>query len=120
MDKGNGYRTRSRERERDRDRDEHGRTARLKELIREELNFLLRSEVSDPRLDGVVVTIVDLTGDGSCARVWFAAQTEGEQMEALDGAAGFLRNHLAESLGLKRTPELRFRRDRATRAFDEE
>jgi ribosome-binding factor A len=37
--------------------------------------------------------------------------------EALDGAAGYLRDDLAESLGLKRTPDLRFRRDPATRAF---
>lgn len=111
---GNGNRARTRERE------DHGRAVRLRELIREELNFLLRSEMGDPRLGGVVVTMVDLTRDGSCARVWFSVDTDGDREEALEGAAGFLRSRLAESLGLKRTPELRFRRDRATRAFDEE
>jgi ribosome-binding factor A len=93
------------------------RTVRLQELIREEVNFLLRSEVSDPHLQGVVVTFVELTGDGSCARIWFTSETDNNETEALDRASGFLRNHLAASLGLKRTPELRFRRDPATRAF---
>ena len=95
------------------------RTLRLQELIREELNFLLRGEVRDPRLDGVEITMVELSGDGSRARVWFTTEIEKEQdtLDALDGAAGFLRDDLAESLGLKRTPDLRFRRDPATRAF---
>jgi ribosome-binding factor A len=48
-------------------------------------------------------------------RAWFVAENEIDALEALDGAAGFLRNDLAESLGLKRTPELRFRRDPVSR-----
>lgn len=118
MGKGNERRTRTRTRERA--RQAGGRNERLQQLIREEINWLLRNDVRDPRLADVVVTLVDLTGDGSCARIWFGAENEGEQLEALAGATGFLRTQLAASLGLKRTPELRFRRDRATRAFDEE
>ena len=100
---------------------EGARGERLQELIREELNFLLRYEIRDPRLDGVVATMVQLVRDGSCARIWFSAEDDehhedGEDpAEALERAAGFLRSQLAESLGLKRTPELRFRRDPATR-----
>jgi|SRR4051812_17840579 ribosome-binding factor A len=93
------------------------RTVRLQELIREELNFLLRGEVQDPRLDSVVVTMVELSPDGSRARIWFAADEPEAALRALDGAAGFLRSDLAEALGLKRTPDLRFRRDPTTRAF---
>lgn len=106
-------------RRRDREAGHGARLARLQELIREELNFLLRGEARDPRLDGVEITMVELSGDGSRARVWFTAEIEREQdaLDALDGAAGFLRDDLAESLGLKRTPDLRFRRDPATRAF---
>jgi ribosome-binding factor A len=96
---------------------EGGRTVRLQELIREEVNYLLRCEVADARLDGVAVTFVQLAGDGSCARLWFTAEGEQDRTEALERAAGFLRGHLADSLALKRTPELRFRRDPATRAF---
>ena len=88
---------------------------RLQELIREEVNFLLRCEMTDARLEGVAVTFVELAGD--CARLWFTADGEQDRTEALERAAGFLRDHLAESLSLKRTPELRFRRDPATRSL---
>jgi ribosome-binding factor A len=98
-------------------RESHGgpRTERLQELIREEVNFLLRNEVRDPRLQGVEITMVELTADGSCARLWFTAEDEQDRNTACERVAGFLRAQLAEGLGLKRTPELRFRRDRATR-----
>jgi ribosome-binding factor A len=107
-------------RSREREAGEGARIVRLQELIRQEVNFLLRSEVRDPRLDGVVITMVELAGDGSSARLWFTAETAEDRSEALAGAAGFLRSELAETLALKRTPELRFRRDPATRAFDEQ
>jgi len=90
---------------------------RLQELICKEVNLLLRSEVRDRRLDEVSITMVELTGD--CARLWFTGPEGEGALEALQGAAGFLRSHLADGLGLKRTPDLRFRRDPATRAFDE-
>jgi ribosome-binding factor A len=93
------------------------RTLRLQELIREEVNLILRNEVRDPRLDGVVITMVELAGDGSCARLWFTAEGDEDRREACEHIAGFLRTQLAEGLGLKRTPDLRFRRDPATRAL---
>jgi ribosome-binding factor A len=96
------------------------RTVRLQELIREELNYLLRGEVGDPRLDGVEVTMVELSGDGARARIWVTTENEAAALDALDGAAGFLRTDLAESLSLKRTPDLRFRRDPATRQLASE
>jgi ribosome-binding factor A len=107
---------------RTRDRDEGGgsdgtRVVRLQELIREEVNLILRNEVRDPRLDGVVITMVELAADGSCARLWFTAEGDDDKREACEHVAGFLRTQLAESLGLKRTPELRFRRDPASRTF---
>jgi ribosome-binding factor A len=107
----------SEKRSRGRRDSEGGRTVRLQELIREELNYLLRCEVTDARLQGVAVTFVQLAGDGSCARLWFTAEGEQDRTETLERAAGFFRGHLVDSLALKRTPELRFRRDPATRAF---
>jgi ribosome-binding factor A len=102
------------------ERDDGGdgtRTLRLQELIREEVNLILRNDVRDPRLDGVVITMVQLAGDGSCARLWFTAEGDADKRDACEHIAGFLRTQLAESLGLKRTPELRFRRDPASRTF---
>jgi len=103
----------------DRVRESGIRQVRLQELIREEVNALLRNEIRDERLAGLAVTMVDLSRDGSCARLWFTDDNQIED-EALERAAGFLRARLAEALDLKRTPELRFRRDRATRALREE
>src|SRR4051794_28039375 len=103
-------RTRTRERE----VSDGGRMVRLQELIREELSFLLRGEIRDPALADVEISMVELTGE--CARVWFFGD-DNQATPALEKAAGFLRSRLADSLGLKRTPELRFRRDPATRAL---
>jgi len=105
-----------RRRNRQRAANEGARALRLQELIREEVNLLLRGEIRDGRLDGVSITQVELNGD--CARLWFSGPVESEVGEALAGAAGFLRSRLTESLGLKRTPDLRFRRDPATRKLD--
>jgi ribosome-binding factor A len=94
------------------------RVARIQELIREEINFLLRAELQDPELDTVEVTMVEMLGD--CARLWFSADGDADRLPALDRAKGFMRRHLADALGLKRTPDLRFRRDPVSRQFMKE
>jgi ribosome-binding factor A len=92
------------------------RSARLQELIREEVSFMFDNEIGDARLQDVRVTFVDLTPDGSCARVWYSTGGEArETARALERVTPFLRTRVAESLGLKRTPEIRFRRDDVSR-----
>jgi ribosome-binding factor A len=113
--------TRQQHRQRSRDEREGGdgtRIVRLQELIREEVNLILRNEVRDPRLDSVVITMVELAGDGSRARLWYTAEGDEDRRDACEHIAGFLRTQLAESLGLKRTPDLTFRRDPASRSFE--
>ncbi len=98
-------------------RDAGIRSVRIEELFREELNSLLDSEISDPRLEGARVTAVELSSDGSRARIWFALvgadETVGvrDVQAAFERASGFLRSRLCETLALKRMPELRFRHD---------
>ena len=97
------------------------RSLRLEELFREEMNSLLDGEVNDPRLDGVHVTRVELSRDGSRARIWFQlTKTAGEGVPSADAARaafehaqGFFRSRLCDALSLKRMPELRFRHDPA-------
>jgi ribosome-binding factor A len=97
------------------------RAARLQELIRQEVSFMFENEIRDGRLQDVRVTFVDLTADGSCARIWYSVAAASRELDnALARVAPFLRARLAESLGLKRTPEVRFRRDEATRSFANE
>ena len=80
------------------------------------MNSLLESEINDRDLDGVRITTVELSHDGARARLWYIMTHE--QLEpsptterAFQRASGFLRRELCDSLSLKRTPELQFRRD---------
>jgi ribosome-binding factor A len=83
------------------------------------LNSLLDDEISDPRLEGVRITRVELTRDGSSARVWFSVRhpTRDVSLDAVttafEHAAGFIRLRLSDALPLKRSPELRFKHDPA-------
>jgi ribosome-binding factor A len=96
------------------------RGRRLEELFREELNSLLDGEIADPRLEGARVSRVELTRDGSSARIWFVVTTHDRPLStdrylnAFERAAGFIRTRLGEALPLKRLPELRFRFDPTT------
>jgi len=103
-------------------RDAGIRALRIEELFREELNSIIDCEVTDPRLEGTRVSFVELSRDGSRARVWFStAATQGEELAlnssqleaAFERASGFLRSRLCEALPLKRMPELSFRHDPA-------
>jgi ribosome-binding factor A len=87
------------------------RHERLETSIREELESLLRDDVSDPELDGVHVRAVVLSADYRSARVHFVVP-RGRPRPAVERAfaraAPFLRGRLAESIELKRVPDLRF------------
>lgn len=102
----------------------HVRHVRLGELIREEIDFLLDTEIEDRRLEGARVTAVELARDGSRARIWFTLRdpsvTEEVGERAMQGARGFLRARLCDALSLKRVPELSFRLDPSAGAFDAE
>lgn len=97
------------------------RGLRLATLFRTELNYLLDNEITDPRLQGTRVTEVELSRDGSRARIWFSMNPNDTSIptrdvaSAFERAAGFLRVRLGEALPLKRMPELRFRHDPAFR-----
>src|SRR6478609_4689439 len=77
------------------------RALRLQELIRQEVNLVLETEIRDRRLEDVTITFVELTADGSCARLWFSAagkeekdEKKEDKLEALTRATGFLRTRL--------------------------
>jgi len=97
------------------------RHPRLEELFREELNAIFDFEISDPRLDGTRVSFVELSRDGSRARVWLSSRknihnsgpSAVELEAAFERASRFLRGCLCDALPLKRMPELSFRVDPA-------
>ena len=91
-------------------------TRRLGEQLREKLGYILLFEVSDPRLDLVTLTGVEVSIDRSFARVFVSCDGDryDEVLEALGSAKGRIRSLLARSLDWRVTPELDFRIDRST------
>ncbi len=90
------------------------RTERIGEDLRGEIARVLHEDVSDPRIEMVSLTRVDVAPDLSHALVfWSSLQSESIDriQEGLESAAAFVRRRLARQLPLKRTPELRFRHD---------
>jgi len=92
------------------------RVERVSHRIHQELAVLLERGVSDPRLVGVSVVRVEVTGDLRIAKVYVnaAGRTTTEMREVMDGlahASGYLRRVLAASLDLRFAPELRFYAD---------
>jgi ribosome-binding factor A len=83
--------------------------------IRQILSELLLSEVSDPRLQGITITKVELDAELTIAKVWVNALGEEERAaEILNGfkhAKGFLRREVGKRVRLRKTPDLIFRWD---------
>ena len=87
---------------------------RIETLIKRELAPIIVNRLSDPALDMVTVTDVDLTNDMSYATVFvsFLKEENVEKgMEALQKAKGMLRSEIAKVLTTRRTPELLFKFD---------
>ena len=106
------------------------RTERIGELLRGEIAKALRQEITDPRIQLVTLTRVDVAPDLSHALVYWSSMTKGAAGEistdmsverkaeianigeGLESAAGFLRTRIARNLpDLRRTPALRFHHD---------
>ncbi|HEX5419179.1 MAG TPA: 30S ribosome-binding factor RbfA [Gammaproteobacteria bacterium] len=98
---------------------EFSRRLRVAAELQRLLNGLLHAEIKDPRLAGVTVTEVELSGDLSSARVYFATldpdEDPGEAREGFDRAGGFMRSRIGRSLRLRRVPELHFVHDVSAR-----
>lgn len=92
------------------------RTARLDELLREEITGIIGREVQDPRVGFVTVTSVDVSADLRHATVWVSvigsADERRETLRALGRAMPFVRRRLGV-LRLRRIPELHLRHDAA-------
>jgi len=91
------------------------RSRRIEDQVQRILSEVLRVSVRDPRLNGVIVTAVDVSRDLGVAWVYFTSldpdQDAAELLEAFESAMGFLRSQLAKQLTVRQVPELRFRHD---------
>jgi ribosome-binding factor A len=93
------------------------RTDRVNALLRQELQQLIQSELTDPRIGFATVTGVEVSADLRHARVFVSVMAEAEQREAslraLEDARHFLRHELAGRTELRYVPELTFKLDRS-------
>lgn len=92
------------------------RLARLNDQIRADISELIRREMKDPRLAGLIsVTGVQVSPDLRFAKVFVSVlgsvEDEKHSLTALRRASGFLRGQLAERLTTRRAPELQFYAD---------
>ena len=90
------------------------RTARVDELLREEISAVIQREVDDPRIGFVTITDVEATPDLRHADVWVSIiGTPDERrttFRALSRAMPFVRQRLGK-LRLKRIPALHVKED---------
>jgi ribosome-binding factor A len=97
------------------------RSYQIADQIQRDLTELIARELKDPRVGMVTLNAVEVTPDYAHAKVFFSILV-GEPQEtedALNQAAGFLRNHLFKRLHIHTVPTLHFHFDRTTeRAAD--
>lgn len=93
------------------------RTRQVGELLREELDDIIRKDVKDPRIGFFSITNVDVTPDIRSARVYISVLGTDEERDntltALRNAAKFIRFHLKPRLRMRQIPDLEFRDDRS-------
>lgn len=94
---------------------EYPRKLRVAAELQRVANELLAQEINDPRLAGVRISAVELSGDLSIARLYFNTLDPDEDPEpietALDRASGFFRSRLGRAVRMRRVPELTFVQD---------
>lgn len=99
---------------------QHYRVGRLSQEIQREVNDILTKRVRDPRVQGVTITGVEVTGDLQHATIYYstlsnlASDAEKTQI-GLDKATGLIRRELGQRLRIYVTPEIKFERDESVR-----
>src|SRR5438067_12878391 len=93
------------------------RTERVNDLLREQIDYLLRREAKDPRLGSMwSITAVEATRDLRHAKVFVSILGTEEEatatMNGLSAARSFLRRELSHRLNtMHHIPEIEFKRD---------
>jgi ribosome-binding factor A len=93
------------------------RTERVNDLLRQELDSLLRREAKDPRLDSIwSITDVEVSRDLRHAKVFVSVLGTDDEAEntlaGMNAARNYLRRELSHRLNtMHHVPEINFKRD---------
>lgn len=92
---------------------EYPRSVRVAVLIQQALADLIRESISDPRLDGLTITDVQLSSDLAYARVFISrlGRPTADALAALTEHGPRLRRLLGKEVRLRLTPQLQFTDD---------
>lgn len=94
------------------------RHGRVKQEILREVNRILMRDIKDPRIEGVTITDVDLTGDLQQATIYYStlsdkAGARQKTQAGLEAVTGKVRSQLGKAIQLYKVPELHFERDQS-------
>jgi ribosome-binding factor A len=99
------------------------KSERLTETIREEVDGILHTRISDPRLGFVTITRAKVSADGTHAFIFYSTLGTEEQrassQEAMDSSKGYIRKLLAGRLRVRAVPELHFIHDTSVEKGEE-
>ena len=92
------------------------KNTRINMEVQRELSKVISQEMKDPRIDPMTSVIaVDVTPDLKQAKVYVSVLGSDEKkqatLEGLKSATPFIRKHLASTINLRNTPELKFYMD---------
>lgn len=96
------------------------RVGRVEQEIQREINDILLKRVRDPRVEGVTITDINLTGDLQHVKVYYSIlsglASDAEKTQAgLDKAKGLIRKELGQRIKLYKIPEITFEQDSSVR-----
>jgi ribosome-binding factor A len=87
------------------------RSTRIADMIKEEVANIFLKDISDPRLQNITITAVNLSPDLKLATIYYVLPSSSEDKElskCLDRVKGFIRKQISQSINMRRTPELEF------------
>lgn len=89
-----------------------GRMEKVNQLIKREISQMIQRDLTDPRLQFVTVTSVDVSPDLRHARVKYSVLGDAAQLDAaaaaLKNARGYIRRQIGQRVKLRYTPEVDF------------
>mgnify|MGYP003584831445 FL=1 len=96
----------------------HFRSDRVGMEIKREINEILKLKVRDPRVQGVTITDVHMTGDLSLAKIYYTihstlASDNQKTQTGLEKATGTIKRELARKLTMYKIPDLVFEKDQS-------
>src|SRR5437868_4080552 len=91
------------------------RVLKAAEAIREVVSMAILTDLRDPRIEGVTVTYVEVSGDLRQAKVHVSIMGDDKQQQlvlhGLRSSAGYLQSKISDRIDTRYTPRLRFELD---------